>query len=65
MCVHLCFLRQVIVTVPLYLLKSKRLKFTPDLPDKKQTAINNLGAGLIEKVSTWQVFLHSLSWDIF
>ena len=59
---NLCFLWQVIVTVPLYLLKSKRLKFTPDLPDRKQAAINSLGAGLIEKVSTWQVFLHSLSW---
>ncbi|KAJ7352826.1 Lysine-specific histone demethylase 1B [Desmophyllum pertusum] len=40
---------KVIVTVPLFLLKSGRLKFTPDLPTRKQAAISNLGAGLIEK----------------
>lgn len=45
----LCTL-QVIVTVPLFLLKKGRLKFTPDLPPRKQAAISNLGAGLIEKV---------------
>lgn len=44
------FTLQVIVTVPLLLLKKGRLKFTPDLPTRKQTAISNLGAGLIEKV---------------
>ena len=42
----------MIVTVPLFLLKSGRLKFTPDLPKTKLSAIKNLGAGLIEKVST-------------
>lgn len=41
---------KVIVTVPLFLLKKGRLKFTPDLPPRKQAAISNLGAGLIEKV---------------
>lgn len=40
----------MIVTVPLFLLKKGRLKFTPDLPPRKEAAISNLGAGLIEKV---------------
>ena len=48
--VIVCFLLQVIVTVPLFLLKKGRLKFTPGLPTRKQAAISNLGAGLIEKV---------------
>ena len=43
-------LSQVIVTVPLSLLKSERIRFNPDLPEKKKAAISNLGAGLIEKV---------------
>ena len=41
---------QVIVTVPLSLLKSERIRFNPDLPEKKKAAISSLGAGLIEKV---------------
>ncbi|CAH3162092.1 unnamed protein product [Pocillopora meandrina] len=41
---------KVIVTVPLFLLKSGKLKFIPALPMRKQAAISNLGAGLIEKV---------------
>ena len=47
------FCLQVIVTVPLFVLKSDWLRFTPDLPTRKQTAIKNLGAGLIEKVNIW------------
>ena len=43
-------LSQVIVTVPLSLLKSERIRFNPDLPEEKKAAISNLGAGLIEKV---------------
>ena len=43
-------LSQVIVTVPLSLLKSERIRFNPDLPEKKKAAISSLGAGLIEKV---------------
>lgn len=41
---------KVIVTVPLSLLKSERIRFNPDLPEKKKAAISSLGAGLIEKV---------------
>ena len=44
-------LSQVIVTVPLSLLKSERIRFNPDLPEKKKAAISSLGAGLIEKVT--------------
>ena len=44
------YLSQVIVTVPLSLLKSERIRFNPDLPERKKAAISNLGAGLIEKV---------------
>ena len=43
-------LSQVIVTVPLSLLKSEKIRFNPDFPEKKKAAISNLGAGLIEKV---------------
>ena len=50
------FTLQVIVTVPLFLLKNGRLKFTPDLPPRKQAAISNLGAGLIEKVYQMNAF---------
>jgi hypothetical protein len=38
------------VTVPLSLLKSEIISFTPPLPTKKTDAIKRLGAGLIEKV---------------
>ena len=38
------------MTVPLSLLKSEIISFTPPLPTKKTDAIKRLGAGLIEKV---------------
>ena len=41
---------QVVVTVPLALLKSEVISFNPPLPKKKTDAIKRLGAGLIEKV---------------
>ena len=50
----------MIVTVPLFLLKTGRLKFTPDLPTRKQAAISNLGAGLIEKVDLLMLLPHYL-----
>lgn len=46
----------MIVTVPLLLLKKGRLKFTPALPPRKDVAISNLGAGLIEKVNYQNFF---------
>ncbi len=42
---------QVIVTVPLAVLKANMVTFTPTLNAKKKAAIQNLGAGLVEKVS--------------
>ena len=41
---------QVIVTVPLSVLKKNVIKFNPPLPLNKQTAIDNLGVGYMEKV---------------
>lgn len=40
----------VIVTVPLGVLKTRRISFTPPLPAEKQTAITKLGMGLLDKV---------------
>lgn len=39
-----------IVTVPLGVLKKKKIQFVPELPEKKQFAIQNLGFGTINKV---------------
>lgn len=40
----------VVVTVPLGVLKSGSLSFSPDLPRSKMTAINRLGMGVLDKV---------------
>jgi monoamine oxidase len=40
---------RVIVTVPLGVLKAGGIRFTPDLPQDKQAAINRLGMGLLNK----------------
>lgn len=40
----------VIVTVPLGALKQQRIAFSPPLPDAKQTAIDRLGYGLLDKL---------------
>ena len=48
-CVRAC--AQVIVTVPLAVLKGNMVTFTPPLNSHKKAAIQNLGAGLVEKVS--------------
>jgi monoamine oxidase len=40
----------VVITVPLGVLKAGRIAFAPALPDEKQTAINRLGFGLLDKL---------------
>lgn len=40
----------VIVAVPLGVLKSKRIKFQPRLPDWKEAAIDDLGVGIENKI---------------
>ena len=40
----------VVITVPLGVLKAGRIAFSPALPDDKQTAINRLGFGLLDKL---------------
>lgn len=40
----------VIITLPLGVLKSGKVRFTPALPEDKQTAINRLGMGTLDKV---------------
>ncbi|KAI9114704.1 hypothetical protein K1719_014402 [Acacia pycnantha] len=39
-----------IITVPLGVLKSKRIKFEPKLPDWKEAAIDDLGVGIENKI---------------
>ena len=46
---------KVVVTLPLALLKSGNVQFTPALPVTKLNAIKTLGAGLIEKVGATNV----------
>ena len=51
----------VIVTVPLSILKSGAITFSPELPESKQNAISKLGAGVVDKV----IFLFPYHfWDI-
>ncbi|MDP4990376.1 MAG: FAD-dependent oxidoreductase [Marivita lacus] len=40
----------VIVTAPLGVLKQQRIAFSPPLPEAKQTAIDRLGYGLLDKL---------------
>ena len=40
---------RVIITVPLGVLKQNEIRFSPALPDDKQTAIERLGMGLLNK----------------
>nr|XP_054755577.1 lysine-specific histone demethylase 2-like [Lytechinus pictus] len=42
--------QKVLVTIPLVLLQSNAINFTPPLPEDKTEAINSLGAGIIEKI---------------
>ena len=57
---------QVIITVPLAVLKRDMIKFIPPLSSEKEKAIQRLGAGIVEKVhmpslSTVTVYYISLS----
>lgn len=45
----------VIVTLPLGVLKTNAVTFHPALPEWKSQAINNLGFGLLNKVSQSQI----------
>jgi monoamine oxidase len=42
--------QQVVLTAPLGVLKSGAIRFTPELPAEKRTAIARLGMGLLDKV---------------
>lgn len=50
----------VVITVPIGVLKSSTIGFTPPLPENKQEAIAALGAGLLDKL--WLEF-ESVFWD--
>jgi lysine-specific histone demethylase 1 len=41
---------QVVVTVPLAILKSKDIKFVPELPKTKVNAIDRLGCSYLDKL---------------
>ncbi len=45
----------MIVTVPLAVLKANMVAFSPSLSAKKKAAIENIGAGLVEKVCCGKV----------
>ena len=50
-CDSLSLSLQVVVTVPLSVLKAGHIQFSPPLGDRKSAAITRLGAGLVEKAS--------------
>ncbi|MGW7386673.1 FAD-dependent oxidoreductase [Streptomyces sp. NPDC054794] len=52
---------QVVVTVPIGVLKAGTIHFEPALPDAKQEAITALGAGLLDKL--WLEF-PTIFWDL-
>jgi hypothetical protein len=49
---------QAIITVPLGVLQKGSIAFTPALPASKQTAINRLGMGLLDKVGRLNSMVH-------
>ncbi len=58
---------QVIVTVPLGVLKQGKILFQPDLPPAKRAAIQRLGMGVLNKTyfQFSEVFWHEAELDIF
>ena len=52
--------KKVLVTVPLGVLKSGDIEFSPPLPESKQNAISDLGMGLLQK--HWLLF-DKVFWD--
>jgi len=42
---------RVVVTAPLGVLQARKIAFVPALPDRKQTAIDRMGMGLINKIA--------------
>ena len=54
------FSKKALVTVPLGVLKSGDIEFSPPLPEKKQNAISQLGMGLLQK--HWLLF-DKVFWD--
>lgn len=44
------YAKYILVTVPLGVLKKKVINFIPELPEAKQTAINAMGFGTLEKI---------------
>ncbi|MDX2078517.1 MAG: FAD-dependent oxidoreductase [bacterium] len=51
---------KVIVTVPLGVLKRNKIAFSPPLPENKQTAINRLAMGALNKV---YLLFNAVFWD--
>jgi monoamine oxidase len=51
---------KVVVTVPLGVLKQNKIAFSPTLPTDKQTAINRLGMGALNKV---YLLFSDVFWD--
>ena len=54
------YAKKVLITVPLGVLKSGDIEFSPPLPTKKQNAISELGMGLLQK--HWLLF-DKVFWD--
>lgn len=52
-CIAILVKSQVLITVPLSILKAREISFEPELPDRKLRAIDRLGAGVIEKVGMY------------
>lgn len=52
---------RAVITLPIGVLKSGNVQFSPALPNSKQTAINRLESGTLNKV--WMIFPYAF-WDV-